>query len=106
LLRLYCNPADIGAQRQIDSLRAVACAPIARRLPVPGPICFGRGLQITLDMDDAAFDGAGAFVLGAVLEQFFARYVSINGFTETRVTTPRRGLVMQWPPRIGQCKIL
>ena len=106
LLRLYCNPLDASEQRQIDSLRSVSCAPIARRLPVPGPICFGRGLQITLELDDTALEGSGAFLLGAVLEQFFARYVSINGFTETRVTTPRRGLVMQWPARMGQCKIL
>jgi type VI secretion system protein ImpG len=106
LLRLYCNVADTSAQRQIDSLRSVSSAPIARRLPVPGPICFGRGLQITLELDDAALEGSGAFILGAVLEQFFARYVGINGFTETRITTARRGVVMQWPARMGLCKIL
>ncbi len=106
LLRLYCNPLDPSGQRQIDSLVAVSCAPISRRLPVPGPICFGRGLQITLTLDDAAFEGHGVFVLGAVLEQFFAKYVSINGFTETAIKTPRRGLVMKWPARGGTCKIL
>jgi type VI secretion system protein ImpG len=106
LLRLYCNPADAASQRQIDSLRSVTSESIARRLPVPGPICFGRGLLVTLELDDAAFDGGSAFLLGAVLERFFAKYVSINGFTQTRIRTPRRGQVMQWPPRIGQCKIL
>ena len=106
LLRLYCNAADLSGQRQIEALRSVTSAPIARRLPVPGPICFGRGLQITVELDDAAFEGAGVYIFGAVLEQFFAKYVSINGFTETRLRTAQRGLVVQWPPRGGQCKIL
>jgi type VI secretion system protein ImpG len=106
LLRLYCNAGDAGGQRQIDALRSVSCEPIARRLPVPGPICFGRGLQITVELDDGAFEGAGVLTLGAVLEQFFAMHVSINGFTETRLKTPARGLVMQWPLRGGLCKSL
>ena len=106
LLRLYCIAGDSGGQHQIDALRAITSEPIARRLPTPGPICFGRGLQITLDVDDAALEGIGVFLLGAVLEQFFAKYVAINCFTETRIRTPRRGMVMQWPPRGGQCKML
>lgn len=106
LLRLYCVAGDARGQHQIDALRSVSSATIARRLPTPGPICFGRGLQVTLDIDDAAFEGMGVFVLGAVLEQFFARYATINSFTETRIRTPRRGMVMQWPARGGQCAIL
>ncbi len=106
LLRLYCNAADVGSQRQIDGIRSVSASAIARRLPVPGPITFGRGLQITVLIDDAAFEGLGVFILGAVLEQFFAKYVSINGFTETVIKTPRRGVVMKWPARGGQCKII
>jgi type VI secretion system protein ImpG len=106
LLRLYCNAGDVNGLHQIDALRAVASEPIARRLPLPGPISFGRGLQITLEFDDAAFEGIGVFILGAVLEQFFARYAAINSFTETRIKTLRRGMVMQWPPRGGQCKML
>ncbi|RJT69999.1 type VI secretion system baseplate subunit TssF, partial [Escherichia coli] len=50
-------------------------------LPMPGPIVFGRGLEITLDFDENAFRGTGVFLLGAVFERFLARYVSINSFT-------------------------
>jgi type VI secretion system protein ImpG len=106
LLRLYCNAADVSTQRQIDSILSVSAAPIARRLPVPGPISFGRGVQITLLIDDAAFEGLGVILLGGVLEQFFARYVALNSFTETVLKTPRRGVVMRWPARGGICKIL
>jgi type VI secretion system protein ImpG len=44
----------------------------------------------------------GVFLLGAVLEEFFARYVSINSFSETVVRTADRGEIMQWPIRIGR----
>lgn len=106
LLRLYCNAGDVDGQRQIEAVRSISSESIARRLPVPGPICFGRGLQVTVELDDGAFEGVGVFALGAVLEQFFAMHVSINGFTETRIKTPARGMVMQWPARGGLCKTL
>ena len=51
--------------------------------------------------DESAFEGTGVFLLGAVLDRFFARYVSINSFTETVMKTTDRGEVMRWPMRTG-----
>ena len=62
-------------------------AGITRALPVPGPTTFGRGLEVDVTCDEAAFEGSGVFLLGAVLERFFAKYVSINSFTETVLRT-------------------
>ena len=73
-----------------------------RRLPGRGPITFGRGLEVQVACDESAFEGVGAFLLGAVLERFFARYVSINSFTETVLSSSTRGEVMRWPVRLGQ----
>jgi type VI secretion system protein ImpG len=67
---------------------------------------FGRGLEVTLTLDETAFEGAGAFLLGAVLARYFAQYVSINSFTETVVKTLSRGEIMRWPARVGQCRTL
>jgi type VI secretion system protein ImpG len=106
LLRLYCPLNDLVAQGQIEGVRSVAAQSIVRRLPVPGPITYGRGLQVTLTLEDSSFDGSSAFLLGAVLEQFFAKYVSLNSFTETVVKTTRRGEIMKWPARVGLCAIL
>jgi type VI secretion system protein ImpG len=106
MLALYCPAGDTAAHRQIEGLRSVVAAPVVRRMPSPGPIVFGRGLRITLQFDDAAFEGAGAFLLGAVLARFFAQYVSINSFTETAVATLARGPIMQWPARTGRCATL
>ena len=53
-------------------------------------------------MDESAFEGSGIFVLGAVLAQFFARYVSINSFTETVIVSERRGEIIRWPSLMGK----
>lgn len=101
LLSLY---ADLGSQshrKQIDGLRGVSSRTITRRLPGVRPISYARGLEIDVECDESAFEGTGAFLLGAVLERFFARYCSINGFTET-VLTVDHGTLMRWPARIGR----
>jgi len=102
LLALHADRDETSAARQIEGVRGVSRSPVHRRLPSPGPICFGRGVEITLNCDDAAFEGSSAFLLGAVLEQFFARHVSLNSFSETVLRSTSRGEVMRWPTRLGR----
>ena len=106
MLTLYCDEFDAGARRQIEGVKAVSSQPVVRRVPVPGPITFGRGLEITLTCDDGAFEGTGAFLLASVMQQFFARYVSVNSFTETVLRTLERNEVARWPARLGKRQIL
>ena len=75
--------------------------PIVRRIPGAGPVAAGRGLEITLTIDEAPFGGAGGILLAAVLDRFFAKYVSINAFTETVLQQPRtrRGDALADAPR-------
>lgn len=106
MLTLYCDEFDSGARRQIEGVKSVSSASIVRRIPVPGPISFGRGLEITLTCDDSAFEGTGAFLLGSVMQHFFARYVSVNSFTETVLRTLERNEVARWPAQLGKRQIL
>lgn len=101
LLALYGDRAETAVGKQIDGLRSVTSKSIIRRINRPGPITFGRGLEVSILFNDASFEGTGFFLLGAVLERFFSKYVSINSFTETVVKTVNRGEVMRWPIRIG-----
>jgi type VI secretion system protein ImpG len=106
LLRLYL-PSQTGAPaRQLEGLLSVSSQPVVRRIPGAGPVAAGRGLEITVNIDDAAFGGAGGILLAAVLDRFFAKYVAINAFTETVMRTPERGEVMRWPIRLGARPIL
>lgn len=106
LLRLYANEGSAGFSKQLEGVLSVSSEPVVRRLPGAGPITFGRGVGITLHCRDSAFDGLGAFLLGSVLEKFFARYVSINSFTQMTLTTVERGEVMRWPVRTGTTPVL
>jgi type VI secretion system protein ImpG len=106
LLGLYCPVDDAASQRMIEGVRSIDSRSVTRRLPCAGPIVFGRGLEVTLTLDETAFEGSGAFLLGAVLAHYFAQYVSINSFTETVVSTLTRGEIMRWPARVGQCRTL
>lgn len=101
LLGLYADPQDTVAHRQIGGVRRVSHRPVVRRIPDGGPITYGRGLEIGLTLDESAFEGTGILRLGSVLERYFARYVSINSFVETRLLSERRGEVRKWPVRTG-----
>jgi type VI secretion system protein ImpG len=106
MLGLYYDEFDAAARRQIEGIKHVAAKPVTRRVPVPGPITYGRGLEITLTCADAAFEGSSAFLLASVLQHFFARYVSLNSFAETVLRTLERHEVARWPAQLGKRPIL
>ncbi len=101
LLRLYGPPQDTVWLHQAEGLRALQAEQVVRRLPFKGPLSFGSGVALTLDVDEQAFQGASAFLLGSVLETFFARHAAINSFTQLQLRSAQRGLLMHWPPRLG-----
>jgi len=102
ILSLYADPGDVALEKQIEGVKSVVSAPIIRRLPGAGQTAIARGLEVTATFDETAFQGIGIFVLGMVLSEFFAKYVSINSFTETVIKTVDRGEVMRWPMTIGR----
>ncbi len=101
LLQLYSDPTDPIARKQIEAIWSVTATPIVTRMPVRGPIVFGRGLNIGVAVDETGFAGTGSYLLGSVLEKFFARHVSINSFTRTTLLSESRGRIAQWPARSG-----
>ncbi len=100
-LRLY-GPSDDVWARQVDGVRSLAVSTVTRRLPFAGPLSFGSGVLIELELDDTAFQGASAFLLASVLERFFARHAAINSFTQLVLRSVQRGVVKTWPPRAGE----
>jgi type VI secretion system protein ImpG len=101
LLELYAPSADPAARRQIEGIRSLQVRPVVRRLRGPGPLVFGRGLELTLTVDELAFEGGSAFLLGAVLDRYVARHVSINSFTEVVLRSDTRGEISRWMPQPG-----
>jgi type VI secretion system protein ImpG len=101
LLSLYAPSADASARRQLEGIRSMTVLPVVRRLPTPGPLAFGRGLEIHVGVDEMAFEGGSAYLLGAVLHHYFARYVTINSFTETVLRAESGGEITRWMPQWG-----
>lgn len=109
LLRLYGEASDPATRKQIEGLKTIHTVPITRRAPSAGgggALAFARGLEVSVVFDESLFEGSGVFLLGAVLEQFFARYVSMNSFTETVVKSVERGEIMRWTAKVGQRPVL
>jgi type VI secretion system protein ImpG len=106
ILKLYVDRTETQMLRQITGLRSARSKPITRRIETAGPITFARGIEVTVEFDETAFEGSGVFILGAVLAQFFARYVSLNSFTETVIRTLQRGEIMRWKPQIGKRQLI
>ncbi|NRF66461.1 type VI secretion system baseplate subunit TssF [Aquincola sp. S2] len=100
-LRLYGPPADLAWSHQVDGLLSLRAQPIVRRLPFKGPLSFGSGIDLTLEVDELRFQGSSAFLLTSVLEQFFARHAAINSFTQLSLRSQQRGLVKTWAPHLG-----
>ncbi len=102
MLHVYGHLAEPAVRRHISGLRHVSATPVHHRLPVPGPIVHGRGVRIALQVDEAAFSGISPYLFGAVLEQFFARHVSINLMSELVLSTLQRGEIARYRPRMGR----
>jgi len=102
LLGLYARLGSPGADAQISAVQKMTVKSVNRRVPGRGPIVFGRGVRLDLTLDEIPLAGTSPWVLGAVLEQFFARHVGLNSFTEFALHSSQRGMIANWLPRIGR----
>jgi len=100
-LSIFAEMADSATERRIRGVRHVDSRPIVRRIRQRSGVGVARGIEITVTIDEKAFEGTGAFLLGAVLDRFFAEYSGFNHFTQTVIRSVDRGEIMRWPPRMG-----
>jgi type VI secretion system protein ImpG len=101
VLSMFGDLADNVTERKIRGIRSVDSRAIIRRIRERTGIGAGRGIEITVTLDEKAFEGSGAFLLGAILDRFFAEYSALNHFTQTVICTTERGEIMRWPTRMG-----
>ena len=105
-LSMFADMNDAATERRIRGIRSVDSRPVVRRVRERTGVGVARGTEITVTIDEKAFEGTGAFLLGAVLERYFAEYSGFNHFTQTLIRSVERGEIMRWPPRMGSRKAL
>lgn len=106
LLALHGPEQDVAWAKQIESIQWLEAKSVVRRLPFPGPLTFGCGVEVTALVDELGFQGSSAFLLGQVLDRFFARHAAANSFCETVLRSASRGEIMRNRPRIGTHAVL
>lgn len=105
-LSMFADMNDAVTERRIAGVRNVDSRHIVRRIRQRGGVGVARGIEITVTIDEKAFEGTGAFLLGAVLERYFAEYSGFNHFAQTVIRSVERGEIMRWPPRAGMRRSL
>ncbi len=101
ILSMFADLSDSAIERRIRGIRSVDSRPVVRRLRERTGSGIARGTEVTVTIDEKAFEGSGAFLLGAVLDRFFSEYAALNHFTQTVVRSVERGEIMRWPTRVG-----
>ena len=107
ILRLYAAFGTETVETRIGGIQEIRCRPMVRRIGPDAWRGFCRGTEITLTFSQDAFAGTSPFLLAAVLNRCFARYVSVNSFTQLAVRMSNSEEVWkQWPPMTGERVLL
>jgi type VI secretion system protein ImpG len=101
VLDLYADRGDPGLARHVRSISRVDSRPVVERLPIAGPMCFGRGIEIVLHVDQSVLAGQSTLLLSALLSRLFARHAGINGFVRTRTRLMQKQEDVSWPMTPG-----
>jgi type VI secretion system protein ImpG len=101
---LLHDTSETAASMIREGIRSVECRTVTRPLGrrIGG---IGRGLSVSVMLDEKAFAHRGAYLFGSVLSHFLGQYVTINSFTELEIQTlQRRGREepWKWPIRSGE----
>jgi type VI secretion system protein ImpG len=107
VLRLYDLRDSTETRAVIAALAAVSAVPGTARLPGARFGSFCRGLDVRLTFEPQAWQAAGLYLLGSVLERFLALHGTVNGFVRcAAVLQGRDDPVARWPARAGTRSLL
>jgi type VI secretion system protein ImpG len=106
ILLVFADASNPDIERRIRGVVDIKTSPVVRKISQENGFNAARGIQVAVEFDESAFEGSGAFLLGAVLSRFFCEYASFNSFVETVIKSRQRGEIMKWRPAIGARQLL
>lgn len=106
ILTLYTLD-DPAMRAQISALKSLQVRPTVHRIGQDAWRGFGRGLDVTVEIDERGFVGASPLVFGEVLLRFLGMYVAVNSFVQLEFRSLQRGgSWRKWPRITGTQTIL
>ncbi|MFV3126337.1 type VI secretion system baseplate subunit TssF [Niveispirillum sp. KHB5.9] len=109
MLLLHCPDHDErhkAMRRRVEAIRAVRVEPVVERYPDPAYPAWVRGVRITVEVTEPEAGDRGILLLGAVLEVYFSLHAAVNSFAQLVLRGQERGVVKEWPIRIGQRQLI
>jgi type VI secretion system protein ImpG len=107
VLRLYDLRDTAETRSAIEALLAVSSAPGTARVPGSRLGAFCRGLDVSVEFEPRAFQASGLYLLGSVLERFFALHATVNSFVRTTIRLRGRpDPAARFPARAGTRALL
>jgi type VI secretion system protein ImpG len=101
LLALYADRGDPALARHAQALRSVSSGPVFERLPIKGPLCFGHGTEIILDIDESVLSGHSRLLMSALLAQLLRRQAAINAVVRVKTRLSGSQQEVTWPLTLG-----
>ncbi len=101
MLALYADRGDPSLARHIRAVTRLTSTPAIERLAIAGPMCFGRGEEITLFIDETMLSGHSELLLSALLDKLFQRHAGINSIIRTRTRLMQKQEDVLWPTTPG-----
>lgn len=95
--------SDRQARRRLDNLMtAISEVGVQRGTELlDGVPINGSEMRIAIDEEKAGGEGE-TFLLGTILNEFVAQYVSLNSFSKLRIHCTTNNEVFSWPARVGR----
>src|SRR4029079_6588461 len=106
LLDLYAERGDPGLARNVRSIVRIDSRAVIERLAIDGPMCFCRGTEVTLHVDQSVLAGQSTLLLSGLLSRLFARHAGINGFVRTRTRLLQKQEDVPWPMTPGNRSLI
>jgi len=106
LLSLFVDTTDVVQRQLVSAFEGLSTDIVTRRLPGKGPVSYGRGLEISLHVDEQRMRGTGPFLLASALERFMSRAATLNTYTQTVLLSKEGEELARWPVRMGGRHVL
>lgn len=90
-------------QQRLDGIQHFAAVPDERLWK--GRPLRGQSLNLVLNAEGFASQGE-LFLFGVILDSLLSQFTTINTYIRLNITNSQTGDVLQWPPRLGNRRLL